>query len=116
MPELIELFDGFVESIKAKDVDKFVNLLAEDATYKGPGVKLLSGKEEIGSFMASEFAKVSDYSVEKLLTCEKGNAIIVEWRVHYRDVTVNKTFDVNGITIIEAKEGLIHKMREYIET
>jgi len=43
MPELIELFDGFVESIKAKDVDKFVNLLAEDATYKGPGVKLLSG-------------------------------------------------------------------------
>lgn len=116
--ELVKLFDGFAACLADKDVDKMMELFAEDAMYVvyAPGFKPLSGKQAIRAFIESELAKFEEYSVKKLLVCEKEGSIVVEWRVHYKDITLNKTFDLNGVTIIEAKEGLIQSMREYIET
>lgn len=116
--ELIKLFDDFTDGLAKKDINKIVNLFTEDATYivYAEGYKPISGKRAIRAFMEDELKKVEDYSVKKLSVCEKKNSVMVEWRVRYRDVSSDKIFEIQGVSIIDAKDKLIQSWREYIQT
>ena len=115
--KLIRLFDDFAKSLVIKDVNQLLNLFTEDAIYEIPQFRLLySGKDEIRAFMESEFARIEDYSCKKLFVCEQDDKLAVEWSVHYRDNKSRKTFNDRGVTLIVAKEGLIWKLVEYLDT
>jgi len=116
--ELTKLFDAFTEGLAKKDVNKIVNLFTKDATYVvyAQGYKPVSGKQAIRALMKDELKKVEEYSVEKLFVCEKKNAIVVEWRVRFKDASSGKRSEIQGVSIIDAKDGLIQNWREYIQT
>lgn len=115
--KLIELFDGFAQSLIIKDVEKLMGLFSEDAVYDIPQFKLLySGKDKIRAFMESEFSRIEDYSCKKLFVCEEGDNLAVEWSVHYRDNKSGKTHGDRGVTLIRAKNGLIQNLVEYLDT
>lgn len=114
---LIRLFDDFAGSLVKKDLDKLMALFTDDATYVIPQFKLAyDSKGEIRRFMQSEFARIEDYSCEKLFVCEQDNKLVVDWKVHYRDKASNKTFDDQGVTLIEAQNGRIRFLKEYLDT
>jgi len=115
--KLIRLFDDFAGSLVEKDIEKLIALFTDDARYVIPQFKLVyAGKDQIRQFMSSEFARIEDYTCEKLFVCEEDNKLVVDWKVHYRDNVSNKTFDDEGVTLIEAKNGLIHFLKEYLDT
>lgn len=115
--KLIELFDGFAQSLIIKDVEKLIGLFSEDAVYDIPQFKLLySGKDRIRAFMESEFSRIEDYSCKKLFVCEEGDNLAVEWSVRYRDNKSGKTHDDRGVTLIRAGNGLIQNLVEYLDT
>ena len=98
MVRLIDLFDGFCQVFKDKNVDKVMGLFAEDANILGPGFTI-SGKNEIRKFFESEVPKIEDYTITKKSIIEKGNEIAVEWRVYHKykptakEINVNKKID-----------------------
>jgi len=117
-PELINLFDAFTDGLEKKDLNRIVNLFAEDAAYivYAQGYRPVSGKRAIRAFMEDELKKIKEYSVEKLFICEKKNCIVIEWRVRFKDASSEKKFEIQGVSIIDAMDGLIHHWREYIQS
>jgi len=116
--ELIKLFDTFAEGLEKKDLNKIVNLFTKDATYivYAQGYKPVQGKQAIRVFMEDELRKLEEYSVQKLFVCEKKNSIVVEWRVCFKTTSSDKRLEIQGVSIIDVKDGLIQNWREYIQT
>jgi ketosteroid isomerase-like protein len=114
---LSKQFDEFTASLVVKDVERLMKIFADKAAYDIPQFKLLySGKDKIRAFMESEFKRIEDYSVKKRFVCEEGDNLAVEWSVHYRDNRTGKSHDDRGVTLIQAKNGLIVNLTEYLDT
>jgi ketosteroid isomerase-like protein len=115
--DLEKLFDSFCEAIAKKDLKKMLILFNEDATYTvyAQPYKPITGKLALKPFMEDEFRKVDDYKVKKLFVCEKKDSIVVEWLVNYKDPNAGKTNEVQGISILEAKNGKIQNWKEYFK-
>jgi len=115
---LIKLFDAFTEGLAKKDINKIMNLFTENATYTvyALGYKPASGKQAIKVLIEADLQKIEDYNVEKLLACEKKNSLVVEWRVRFKDASSGKNVEIQGVSIIDAKNGMIHNWREYIRS
>jgi len=116
--KLIGLFDSFTDGLAKKDIKKIMNLFTEDATYAvyALGYKPAKGKQAIKALIEADLKKVEDYSVNKLFACEKENNLVVEWRVRFREVSSGKNVEMQGVSIMDVKNGLIHNWREYIQS
>lgn len=107
----VELFDRFCAVCVDKDVEKVMDLFADDAQIREPGL-FLQGKREIREFVVREAPKFDDYIMEKLNIFEKPGQIAIEWENHYR--YEGKMHDILGMTVIEVKDGKIKRMSEYL--
>lgn len=114
---LAELFDSFCEAIAKKDLQKMLSLFNEDATYTvyAQPYKPITGKVALKPFMEDEFRKVDDYKMKKLYACEKKDSMVVEWLVNFKDANTGKRKEVQGISVLEAKNGKIQNWREYFK-
>ncbi len=115
--DLIKLFDAFTEAVVKKDIDKMMSLFNEDAAYivYAQPYKPVSGKSTLRTFMEDEFKKIEDYKSKKLFICEKKNSIVVEWVVNFKDPNTGKRNEVQGISIVETKNGKIQTWKEYFK-
>ncbi len=113
----IKLFDSFCEAIAKKDLNKMLSLFNEDATYTvyAQPYKPITGKVALKSMMEADFRKVDDYKITKLFTCEKKDSLIVEWVVNFRDHATGKPAEVQGVSIVEAKNDKIQTWKEYFK-
>ncbi len=116
--KIIEFFDAFADGLAKKDIKKIMNLFAEDATYivYAFGYKPAKGKQAIKVLIEDDLKKIEDYSVEKLLVCEKENNLVVEWRIRFKEAASGKKMEMQGVSIIEVRNGLIYNWREYIQS
>jgi ketosteroid isomerase-like protein len=113
--DLEKLFDSFCSAIENKDLNKMLSLFNDDAVYTvyAQPYKPIVGKTALKPFMEDEFRKVDEYKVKKLLVCEKKDNIVVEWLVNYKDASSAKRNEVQGISVISAKNGRIQEWKEY---
>jgi ketosteroid isomerase-like protein len=115
--DLLRLFDSFCEALAKKDLNKMMSLFSEDATY----VEYTSlytpvmGKHALKPFMENQFRKIDEYKVKRLYSCEKKDSIVVEWVVNFKDPNTGKRNEIQGITILEARDGKIQNWREYFK-
>ena len=114
---IVMLFDSFCEAIAKKDLDKMLSLFNDDAVYTvyAQPYKPLIGKNALRPLMQEEFKKVNDYRLRKLFACENKDSLVVEWLVDYKDANTGKHNEVQGISIIEAKNGKIQQWKEYFK-
>lgn len=112
-----KLFDSFTEAIVKKDINKMMNLFNDDATYivYAQPYKPVTGKSSLKPFMEDEFKKIEDYRSKKLFVCEKKDSIVVEWVVDFKDPVTGKRNEVQGISIVETKNGKIQTWKEYFK-
>ena len=115
--ELVKLFDSFCEAIAKKDLDKMLSLFNDGAVYTVymQPYKPVTGKNALKPFMQDEFKKVDDYRVKKLFACESKDSLVVEWMVNYKDAKTGKQNEVQGVSIIEGKNGRIQRWKEYFK-
>jgi hypothetical protein len=94
-----------------------MNLFNEDATYSEfiSGFTSVIGKQALKLFMEKEFKKINDYKVKKLYVCEKKDSIVVEWVVTFKDPNTEKRKEIQGITLMEARDCKIQNFREYFK-
>jgi ketosteroid isomerase-like protein len=113
--DLVKLFDSFCEAIAKKDLNKMLSLFNDDSVYTvySQPYKPVTGKNALKPFMQDEFKKVDDYKVKKLFACENKDSIVVEWLVNYKEANTGKQNEVQGISILEAKNGKIQHWKEY---
>jgi limonene-1,2-epoxide hydrolase len=116
--KLIGLFDAFTDGLAEKNIEKIMKLFTEDATYAvyALGYKPAKGKKAIKALIEADLKKVKDYNVNKLFVCEKENNLVVEWLVRFREVNSGKIVEMQGVSIMDVKNGLIHNWREYIQS
>lgn len=109
----VELFDEYAAGYAHKDVGKVIELFSEDAVFKDPRFKPFIGKQDIKSFLTSEYGKIEEYRVEKLFTCVQGEKAAVEWRIEVKIKATGEKVSLDGVTLIETRNGLIQSLREY---
>lgn len=109
----IELFDKYAAGYAHKDVDEAMKLFSEDAVFKDPRFKPFIGKQSIKSFLTSEYGKIEEYRVEKLFTCVQGEKAAVEWRIEVKIKATGEKVSLDGVTLMETRNGLIQSLREY---
>lgn len=113
----LKLFDSFCEAIAKKDLKKMLSLFNEDATYTvyAQPYKPIMGKAALKSMMEADFRKVDDYMITKLFTCEKNDSLVVEWVVNFKDHVTGKPAEVQGVSIVDAKNDKIQTWKEYFK-
>lgn len=116
-PDSSELFDSFTQSIVKKDIEKMMDLFNDDATYimYAQPYKPVSGKHSLRAFMQDEFTKIEGYKSKKLFVCEKKDSIVVEWLVYFKNPATGKQNEVQGVSIVETKNGKIQTWKEYLK-
>jgi ketosteroid isomerase-like protein len=90
----------------------------ENATARAiGGTNHLIGRDRIVHFLATEFPTVfvSDRSVEFTAIIAAGTTVVVEERMRARLMNGNH-YDNDYCFIFELRDGLIHRVREYMDT
>ena len=115
--ETLRLFDSFCEAIAKKDLNKMMNLFNEDATYSEflRGRTPVIGKQALKLFMEKQFKNINDYKVKKLYICEKKDSVVVEWVVTFKDPNTEKRREIQGVSLVEARDCKIQNFREYFK-
>jgi limonene-1,2-epoxide hydrolase len=113
----LKLFDSFCDAIGKKDLNKMLSIFNEDATYTvyAQPYKPIRGKAALKTMMEADFGKVDDYKITKLFICEKNDSLVVEWVVNFRDHATGKPAEVQGVSIVEAKNNKIQTWKEYFK-
>jgi ketosteroid isomerase-like protein len=107
----LELFDKFCAVCVDKDVDKVMEIFADNAEIREPNVNL-QGKKAIREFVEREAQKFEDYIMEKINVFEKDNQMAIEWRNTFK--YEGKRVDTLGATVIHMENGKIRRMTEYV--
>ena len=114
----VRVFDEYAAGYHHLDVDKATDLFAEDAVFKEPRFPLIKGKDAIREFLQSEYEKMEKgtYKIMKLSTCVEGNRMAVERRINVRVKAVKEAVGVEGVSLVEFRNGLIQRMTEYFDS
>lgn len=106
-----ELADAYFKNVRARDIDAWIALFAEDATYVLPNGNAFSGVAEIKEFQLSVFAASAPFPTPRARIVGEA-AIAVEIDAQLPDGTVRQTanfFHLNG-------SGQIERLSVYIRT
>lgn len=118
-----ELFDEFKACAKRKDGAAFGALFAEKATMEIPFVPggephRFEGREEIRARAASRWSD-SPLTVESFHPCglvePSADVVIAEYEVRGKVTATNEPFAIGAVIILEARDGLILSLREYLD-
>lgn len=118
-----ELFDQFKACAKRKDGAAFGELFAENATMEIPFVPggephRFEGREEIRARAVSHWSE-SPLTVESFHPCglvePSADVVIAEYEVRGRVTATNEPFAIGAVIILEARDGLIVSLREYLD-
>ncbi len=118
-----ELFDEFKACAKRKDGAAFGALFAEKATMEIPFVPgrephRFEGREEIRARAASRWSD-SPLTVESFHPCglvePSADVVIAEYEVRGKVTATNEPFAIGAVIILEARDGLIVSLREYLD-
>jgi steroid delta-isomerase-like uncharacterized protein len=104
----------------SRDVEKILNLYSDDCVWEELAIgKVMSGKEEIRSFLNEWFAAFPDNTLETISSITSGNFRCAEWinrGTHNGDFlnipATGKTFSIRGASIIELREGKIIRVSD----
>jgi ketosteroid isomerase-like protein len=108
------------------DAARIAPLFAPDAEWFAPpgnaaarivGTHHLVGRERITRFIADEFPAVfgSEITIEFGTVIAEGEAVVVEERMRATPPS-GKPYDVAYCFVFELRDGLIHRVREYLDT
>ncbi|MFI6365739.1 nuclear transport factor 2 family protein [Nocardia sp. NPDC050630] len=110
-----------------QDPDRIAAVFTPDAEWLAPprnataraidGTHHLVGRDRIVRFLASEFPTVfvSDRSVEFIAIVAEGTTVVVEERMRATLMNGNH-YDNDYCFVFELCDGLIHRVREYMDT
>lgn len=118
-----ELFDAFKVCAKRKDGAGFGDLFAENATMEFPfvpggGSLRFEGREDIRARAATRWTE-SPLTVESFhplgVVEPNPDVVIAEYEVRGKVTATREPFAVGAVIILEAQNGLIVSMREYLD-
>ncbi|WP_433623924.1 nuclear transport factor 2 family protein [Nocardia sp. CA-120079] len=110
-----------------QDADRIAAVFTPDAEWLAPpqnataraldGTGHLVGRDRIVRFLAKEFPTVfvSDRSVEFTAVIADGTTVVVEERMRATLMNGNH-YDNDYCFVFELRDGLIHRVREYMDT
>jgi ketosteroid isomerase-like protein len=108
------------------DAARIAPLFAPDAEWLAPpgnaaarivGTHHLVGRERITRFIADEFPAVfgSEISIEFRTVIAEGDSVVVEERMR-ATLPGGRPYDVSCCFVFELRDGLIHRVREHLDT
>ena len=107
----------------SRDVEKILNLYSDDCVWEDLAIgKVMSGKEEIRSFLNEWFAAFPDNTLETTSSITSGHFQCAEWinrGTHNGDFlnipATGKTVSIRGASIIELRKGKIIRSTDYYD-
>jgi uncharacterized protein (TIGR02246 family) len=103
-----ELADRYFASVRARDIDGFIALFAEDATFTLPDGTELSGKTAIREMELRVFSAGAP-TPSRMASVESDNAIAVEVHVRILDGTTRRMANFFQLDV----EGRIKRLSVY---
>jgi uncharacterized protein (TIGR02246 family) len=103
-----ELADRYFASVRAQDIDGFIALFAEDATFIRPDGTEVSGRTAIREMELGVFTAGAP-TPSRVASVESGNAIAVEVHVRLTDGTTRPMANFFQLNI----EGRIQRLSVY---
>lgn len=114
------------QAIATRDPGRIGSVFTADAEWLAPagnatattigGEHHLVGRDRIVRFLATEFRQVfTDVEVEVRGIVAAGSTVVVEHRMR-ATVAGGLPYDVDYCFVIELADGLIHRVREYLDT
>jgi ketosteroid isomerase-like protein len=108
------------------DHDRIARCFTPDADWLAPpgnaaaravGTHHLVGRERIARFIADEFPEVfgTDIGIEFGAVVAEGDIVVVEERMR-ATLPGGRPYDVEYCFLLELRDGLIHRVREYLDT
>ena len=107
----------------SRDVEKILNLYSDDCVWEDLAIgKVMSGKEEIRSFLNEWFTAFPDNTLATTSSFTSGHSQCVEWinsGTHKGDFldfpATGKAFSVRGASVIELSAGKIIRVSDYYD-
>jgi ketosteroid isomerase-like protein len=108
------------------DHDRVARCFTPDAEWLAPagnaaaralGSHHLVGRERIARFIADEFPELfgTDITIELGAVVAEGDTVVVEHRMR-ATLPGGRPYDVEYCFVLELRDGLIHRVREYLDT
>jgi ketosteroid isomerase-like protein len=108
------------------DAARIAPLFTPDAEWLAPpgnaaarivGTHHLVGRERITRFIAEEFPAVfgSEITIEFRTVIAEGDSVVVEERMR-ATLPGDRPYDVSYCFVFELRDGLIHRVREHLDT
>lgn len=115
------------QTFRTRDPKQIAAVFTEDAEWLAPannatavavgGPSHIVGREEIGRMFGTEVRKVfaADVAADIRSVYADGNTVVIEQRLRATLANGNP-YDNDYCFVLELKDGLIHRVREYMDT
>lgn len=114
---------AFIDAWSSHDSDRLTSLFTDSCLYE----EIASGrkfntKEEIANYLNRTVSGIPDTDFEIIAIIASENMAMVEWvwkgtnKVGWMDMNIpatNKYLELRGVSVMEIKDNLIHKNRDY---
>lgn len=115
-----ELFEQCLELLLAKEMDRFVDLFAEDAHFELPfaapgGVRRLDGREVLRDYLSgyTQRLDIQGFPSVVLHQTTDPELIVVEFTARGTTVRTGEPYELAYIAVIRVRDGLIIGWRDY---
>ncbi len=114
------------QEFASHDHDRVAQCFTPDAEWLAPpgnaaaralGSHHLVGRERIARFIADEFPELfgTEIGIEFGAVVAEGDTVVVEQRMR-ASLPGGRPYDVEYCFVLELRDGLIHRVREYLDT
>jgi ketosteroid isomerase-like protein len=107
------------DALNQRDLDAFLEILDEDATFEFPGTSLLAGthagKKGIRRFLRRMTIAVPDLRFAIRHSLASGHMVVLEW-TNKGTTMKGEPYENKGVTVIEFDGDLVIRLRDYLDT
>ena len=119
--ENTKVAEQLYKTFNSGDVEGFLNLFSEDASWNSPEIENLpldtnfKGREKIADFL-TEIDKYEEFlKIEPKEYIAQGNKVVVLGELHVRSKITDKQYNSGFAHIIEVKDGKAISFLEYFD-